>query len=91
MRVLDSKPVASHGSVRANPSATFRTRLWQLAGIPVIGSKRSLRWMMVQEGMIRRSEDALSDEISSGISPEALDILLRRLKFSLGCVGMGAR
>jgi hypothetical protein len=34
---------------------------------------------MVQEGVIRRSEDALSDEISRGISPEAVDILLRRL------------
>ena len=34
---------------------------------------------MVQDGVIRRSEDALSDEMSRGISPEAVDILLRRI------------
>jgi len=45
-----------------------------------MGSRRSLRWAMVQAGEMRRSEDALADVISSGMSC-AVVILMKRQQF----------
>ena len=47
---------------------TFRLSRWQVAGIPVMGSRRPLKCAMDHEGVMRRSEDEFSDTISRGIS-----------------------
>jgi len=46
----------------------LRLNLWQLAGMPVIGSRRPLSWDTDHDGVIRRSEDEFSEVISKGIS-----------------------
>ena len=46
----------------------LRLSPWQLAGIPVTGSKRPLSWAMVQDGDMRRSEEEFSETISIGTS-----------------------
>ena len=50
--------------------AMRRESCWQLAGTPVIGSRRVLRWAMDHEGEMRRSEDELDEVMSRGTSAE---------------------
>ena len=56
--------------------ATFRLSLWQLAGIPVIGSRRLFKCAMVHDGDTRRSEDAFSDVMSKGTSAAVLAMVI---------------
>ena len=53
--------------------------LWQLAGIPVIGSSLPFSCDMVHDGDIRRSDEAFSEEINRGISAE----LVAAIKFAV--------
>ena len=49
--------------------AILRLSFWQLAGMPVMGSRRAFRWLMDHDGVTRRSdEDEFSEVIRSGIS-----------------------
>lgn len=41
---------------------------WLLAGTPVMGSSRVLRWAMLQDGEMRRSEDELGELMMRGTS-----------------------
>lgn len=41
---------------------------WQLAGMPVMGSRRVLSWAMDHEGEMRRSDDVLAEQTSRGTS-----------------------
>jgi hypothetical protein len=50
--------------------AMRRESRWQLAGTPVMGSRRVLRWAMDHEGEMRRSEDELGEVMSRGTSAE---------------------
>jgi hypothetical protein len=50
--------------------AMRRESCWQLAGTPVMGSRRVLRWAMDHEGEMRRSEDELGEVMSRGTSAE---------------------
>ena len=47
-----------------------RERRWQLAGTPVMGSRRVLRCAMDHEGEMRRSEDEFGEVMSRGTSAE---------------------
>ena len=39
--------------------------------MPVMGSKRVLKWAMLHAGVIRRSDEELAEAMSSGISAAA--------------------
>ena len=60
--------------------AILRLSFWQLAGMPVMGSRRAFRWLMDHDGVTRRSDDdEFSEVIKSGISAAVLIIVGGRL------------
>lgn len=70
---LDSWVVSSSAALIATASCEpkRRLRVWADAGIPVMGSRRDLRWAMVQDGDTRRSEPESVDLMSNGMSADA--------------------
>ena len=62
--------LSSSGAVRATGScdATRKDSCWQAAGMPVMGSRRVLRWAMDHDGEMRRSDDELGELTRSGTS-----------------------
>jgi len=44
--------------------------------MPVTGSSFALSWLMVHEGVIRRSDEEFSDVIKRGISPIVCILIL---------------
>lgn len=52
----------------ASWAPTRRVSSWHEAGIPVMGSRRVLRCWIDQAGEMRRSDEALAEEICSGTS-----------------------
>lgn len=52
----------------ASWEAMRRVSCWQLAGTPVMGSRRVLRCAIDHDGVMRRSEDELGEVTSKGTS-----------------------
>lgn len=57
--------------VTCDEPGTCKASLWNDGGIPVMGSSFDLSWLMVHEGVIRRSDEAFSDTTINGTSAMA--------------------
>lgn len=55
--------------------AVLRLILWDEGGIPVMGSSLDLSWLMVHDGVIRRSDEEFSEMTCRGTSAMVDDLV----------------